>query len=137
MPEHHEEEPSDLESGLEHEETAGEDAPKPKLDAKDPLRPRRKKARRACFACQRAHLTCGMFCVFFPMGFLLSLFPNASAQSVRIGPQQEIVLDDAAKITSSVTRMTRSFSVLIDSQETSVHVNDVSNVVLPMLVRMV
>ncbi|KAI5778425.1 hypothetical protein EDC01DRAFT_674249 [Geopyxis carbonaria] len=27
--------------------------------AKDPSRPRRKKARRACFACQRAHLTCG------------------------------------------------------------------------------
>ncbi|KAH7119773.1 transcription activator of gluconeogenesis [Dendryphion nanum] len=27
--------------------------------AKDPLRPRRKKARRACLACQRAHLTCG------------------------------------------------------------------------------
>src|SRR6266536_1912170 len=36
-------------------------AAKPKLDTKDPLRPRRKKARRACFACQRAHLTCGMF----------------------------------------------------------------------------
>ena len=35
-------------------------AKKPKLDPKDPLRPRRKKARRACFACQRAHLTCGM-----------------------------------------------------------------------------
>ncbi|RDL36998.1 Zn2 DNA-binding protein [Venustampulla echinocandica] len=34
-------------------------ATKPKLDPKDPLRPRRKKARRACFACQRAHLTCG------------------------------------------------------------------------------
>ena len=34
---------------------------KPKLDPKDPLRPRRKKARRACFACQRAHLTCGKF----------------------------------------------------------------------------
>jgi hypothetical protein len=34
---------------------------KPKLDPRDPLRPRRKKARRACFACQRAHLTCGMF----------------------------------------------------------------------------
>lgn len=34
---------------------------KPKLDPKDPLRPRRKKARRACFACQRAHLTCGTF----------------------------------------------------------------------------
>ncbi|PVH92614.1 hypothetical protein DM02DRAFT_575535 [Periconia macrospinosa] len=27
--------------------------------AKDPTRPRRKKARRACLACQRAHLTCG------------------------------------------------------------------------------
>lgn len=36
-------------------------ATKPKFDPKDPLRPRRKKARRACFACQRAHLTCGMF----------------------------------------------------------------------------
>ncbi|KAK3381348.1 hypothetical protein B0H63DRAFT_396880 [Podospora didyma] len=33
--------------------------PKKKYDPKDPLRPRRKKARRACFACQRAHLTCG------------------------------------------------------------------------------
>ena len=31
--------------------------------AKDPSRPRRKKARRACFACQRAHLTCGMIYV--------------------------------------------------------------------------
>lgn len=30
-----------------------------KINAKDPSRPRRKKARRACFACQRAHLTCG------------------------------------------------------------------------------
>ncbi|PGH12542.1 hypothetical protein AJ80_06703 [Polytolypa hystricis UAMH7299] len=28
-------------------------------NAKDPHRPRRKKAKRACFACQRAHLTCG------------------------------------------------------------------------------
>ncbi|KAF2279075.1 uncharacterized protein EI97DRAFT_226677 [Westerdykella ornata] len=27
-------------------------------NAKDPFRPRRKKARRACLACQRAHLTC-------------------------------------------------------------------------------
>jgi hypothetical protein len=32
-----------------------------KPNAKDPLRPRRKKARRACFACQRAHLTCGEY----------------------------------------------------------------------------
>ncbi|KAI8931647.1 hypothetical protein NX059_011297 [Plenodomus lindquistii] len=30
-----------------------------KSNAKDPLRPRRKKAKRACHACQRAHLTCG------------------------------------------------------------------------------
>lgn len=30
-------------------------------NAKDPLRPRRKKAKRACAACQRAHLTCGMY----------------------------------------------------------------------------
>lgn len=42
---------------------------KPKFDPKDPLRPRRKKARRACFACQRAHLTCGMF-VFIKDSFL-------------------------------------------------------------------
>lgn len=35
--------------------------PKKKYDPKDPLRPRRKKARRACYACQRAHLTCGMY----------------------------------------------------------------------------
>ena len=40
-------------------ETNGE--VKKKYDPKDPLRPRRKKARRACFACQRAHLTCGKF----------------------------------------------------------------------------
>ena len=33
--------------------------PKSASNAKDPLRPRRKKARRACHACQRAHLTCG------------------------------------------------------------------------------
>lgn len=45
---------------------------KPKLDPKDPLRPRRKKARRACFACQRAHLTCGMF-AFIRMNKCLAL----------------------------------------------------------------
>ncbi len=43
---------------------------KKKYDPKDPLRPRRKKARRACFACQRAHLTCGMEC--FHRDFLVS-----------------------------------------------------------------
>lgn len=36
-----------------------ENKPPPKSNPKDPSRPRRKKARRACFACQRAHLTCG------------------------------------------------------------------------------
>ena len=41
----------------------------PKVNAKDPNRPRRKKARRACFACQRAHLTCGML----PPPFYFSL----------------------------------------------------------------
>lgn len=35
-----------------------------KPNMKDPLRPRRKKARRACFACQRAHLTCGEYRFF-------------------------------------------------------------------------
>lgn len=42
-------------STKEHTESATKRA-----NAKDPSRPRRKKARRACFACQRAHLTCGM-----------------------------------------------------------------------------
>lgn len=37
----------------------GSAQPTAKSNAKDPSRPRRKKARRACFACQRAHLTCG------------------------------------------------------------------------------
>lgn len=37
-----------------------------KPNAKDPLRPRRKKARRACLACQRAHLTCGEYFSFIP-----------------------------------------------------------------------
>jgi hypothetical protein len=41
------------------DQNGGAEVKKPKLDPKDPLRPRRKKARRACFACQRAHLTCG------------------------------------------------------------------------------
>lgn len=39
-----------------HTPTNGQSKP----NLKDPLRPRRKKARRACYACQRAHLTCGM-----------------------------------------------------------------------------
>lgn len=36
------------------------DPPNAAVMARDPLRPKRKKARRACHACQRAHLTCGM-----------------------------------------------------------------------------
>jgi hypothetical protein len=42
---------------------------KPASNAKDPLRPRRKKARRACFACQRAHLTCGGLVTMLPFLF--------------------------------------------------------------------
>jgi hypothetical protein len=45
---------------------------KPKLDPKDPLRPRRKKARRACFACQRAHLTCGKY-IYVSISVLFSV----------------------------------------------------------------
>lgn len=41
------------------QETGPDGEVKKKYDPKDPMRPRRKKARRACFACQRAHLTCG------------------------------------------------------------------------------
>ena len=67
---HSPEDSGDQESGdmAERSEYPGKsDAPasttnvKPKANAKDPLRPRRKKARRACFACQRAHLTCGKY----------------------------------------------------------------------------
>jgi hypothetical protein len=43
----------------EQNSTEGNGEVKKKYDPKDPLRPRRKKARRACYACQRAHLTCG------------------------------------------------------------------------------
>jgi hypothetical protein len=49
---------------------------KPKLDPKDPLRPRRKKARRACFACQRAHLTCGMFVLHSSLFFKRKVQPS-------------------------------------------------------------
>lgn len=41
---------------------ASNDAPNGQSKAqKDIQKPRRKKARRACHACQRAHLTCGMY----------------------------------------------------------------------------
>lgn len=55
-------------------------APKPKLDPKDPLRPRRKKARRACFACQRAHLTCGKFPLLVSLQLCL---PQRAIASIR------------------------------------------------------
>lgn len=56
---------------------------KKKYDPKDPMRPRRKKARRACFACQRAHLTCGMSDLLKINFFrLILLFPNAPGPSV-------------------------------------------------------
>ncbi|CAD0115101.1 unnamed protein product [Aureobasidium uvarum] len=47
--------PASASSNKDHNESATK-----KANAKDPSRPRRKKARRACYACQRAHLTCGM-----------------------------------------------------------------------------
>ncbi|EAT80149.2 gluconeogenesis transcription activator [Parastagonospora nodorum] len=58
---------SDLDDDMAAEQKTDDGSPsqkssngqKPASNAKDPLRPRRKKARRACFACQRAHLTCG------------------------------------------------------------------------------
>jgi hypothetical protein len=64
---------TDLDGGLEvsdmvgmNENGVGEAAPAvpssngaTSANSKDALRPRRKKARRACYACQRAHLTCG------------------------------------------------------------------------------
>lgn len=62
---------------------------KPKLDPKDPLRPRRKKARRACFACQRAHLTCGMF-AFLRMK---SFRPAAEFRFTPQHPSRYIVTD--------------------------------------------
>lgn len=40
-------------------------------NSKDPSRPRRKKARRACLACQRAHLTCGTYSMLCPQKTLL------------------------------------------------------------------
>ncbi|RHZ71149.1 hypothetical protein CDV55_107328 [Aspergillus turcosus] len=42
-----------------HKTNGGTENAAKSANAKDPSRPRRKKARRACFACQRAHLTCG------------------------------------------------------------------------------
>lgn len=51
----------------EHNDGAGDGSEaKRKYDPKDPTRPRRKKARRACFACQRAHLTCGKLALTAP-----------------------------------------------------------------------
>lgn len=45
------------------DQTANGNGTSLKVNSKDPSRPRRKKARRACFACQRAHLTCGTLCL--------------------------------------------------------------------------
>jgi len=54
---------------------------KKKYDPKDPLRPRRKKARRACFACQRAHLTCGKSSCRGHVGGLLACASDYHATS--------------------------------------------------------
>jgi len=49
-----------------------------KPNAKDPLRPRRKKARRACYACQRAHLTCGKCSFHASFGIHHCRMPHSS-----------------------------------------------------------
>lgn len=61
---------------------------KKKYDPKDPLRPRRKKARRACLACQRAHLTCGkLMSRLYPLCLPL-VFPRLASDSSFPGPRQ-------------------------------------------------
>lgn len=54
-----------------HGPTGNGNGPK-KSSSKDPSRPRRKKARRACFACQRAHLTCGTLEFYYPLQVIQS-----------------------------------------------------------------
>lgn len=63
-----------------HGPTGNGNGPK-KSSSKDPSRPRRKKARRACFACQRAHLTCGTLFFFF------FLFTPSSHSHVWVTPR--------------------------------------------------
>lgn len=60
----HERASSDEKSPGQNSNGNNESKPSTKSNAKDPSRPRRKKARRACFACQRAHLTCGTHDVY-------------------------------------------------------------------------
>ena len=50
---------AEVKSESQHDSAEPSQKIKSTANAKDPLRPRRKKARRACMACQRAHLTCG------------------------------------------------------------------------------
>jgi hypothetical protein len=57
---------------------------KKKYDPKDPLRPRRKKARRACYACQRAHLTCGKQSLF-SFATAIALEPYGECQACLFG----------------------------------------------------
>ncbi|KAI9887700.1 MAG: Transcriptional regulator of nonfermentable carbon utilization [Watsoniomyces obsoletus] len=62
--EHEQEHEQDMASQMGQSTSSGGGDALPKRNgasnsAKDPLRPKRKKARRACHACQRAHLTCG------------------------------------------------------------------------------
>jgi hypothetical protein len=62
--EEEEEEEADMAAETKSEQHSGTASPvtkKPASNAKDPTRPRRKKARRACLSCQRAHLTCGEY----------------------------------------------------------------------------
>lgn len=59
-------------------------------NAKDPLRPRRKKARRACYACQRAHLTCGEYGCF--TWTELNLFISSTSSGSFTGDRQADLL---------------------------------------------
>jgi hypothetical protein len=56
-----EQESGDMTELQDGKDVENQSATKIASNAKDPSRPRRKKARRACYACQRAHLTCGMW----------------------------------------------------------------------------
>lgn len=64
MSEHQDQEKENRSSNEPAVQSNGGRSTKPNASAKDPQRPRRKKARRACYACQRAHLTCGKSCWF-------------------------------------------------------------------------
>lgn len=68
-------------------------------NAKDPLRPRRKKARRACYACQRAHLTCGQYSFSTWTSIILFFFLD-----IRRGSFMRDHQADTLQVTSGLVR---------------------------------